>query len=45
MTRFCVSFLFFMYGIWGEKRWSFVIALRGGVGIAVGGAFLVVQLQ
>ena len=29
----------------GEKRWSFVIALRGGVGIAAGGALLVVQLQ
>ena len=34
-----------MYGIWGEKRWSFVNALRGGVSIAAGGAPLVVQLQ
>ncbi len=34
-----------MYEIWGEKRWSFVIALRGGVSIAAGGALLIVRLQ
>ena len=35
MRNACQSFC--MYGIWGEKRWLFVIA--------VGGALLVVQLQ
>ncbi len=43
MRNACQSFC--MYGIWGEKRWLFVIALRDGVGVAVGGALLVVQLQ
>ena len=46
MTRFCVSFLFlYVWNLGREKRWSFVIALRGGVSIAAGGALLVVQLQ
>lgn len=36
---------FCMHGIWGEKRWLFVIALRGGVSIAASVALLVVQLQ
>ena len=43
MRNACQSFC--MYGIWGEKRWLFVIALRDGVSVAAGGALLVVQLQ
>ena len=43
MRNACQSFC--MHGIWGEKRWLFVIALRGGVSIAASVALLVVQLQ